>query len=195
MKKFMDMKKLVVIAAAFLFAGAVASAQGLKFAHVNFNELVQLMPEMDSARVQMEASQKEIQDTYQSMVEEFNAKYSEYGEKQATWTQSVRESKEREIQSIQTRIQEFEQSSQQDIAQLQNTLMAPIYQKAQDVVNNLAKAQGFIYVFDSSQLLYIDANQSTDLTKSAREALNIPADRTLESLQAELQSRAQAAQQ
>ena len=135
------MKKLIIIAAAFLFIGAAASAQGPKFAHVNFNELVQLMPEMDSARVQMDASQKEIQDTYQSMIEEFNSKYAEYGEKQATWTQSVRESKEREIQSIQARIQEFEQSSQQDLAQLQNTLMAPIYQKAQDVVNNLAKAQ------------------------------------------------------
>ncbi len=189
------MKKLIIIAAAFLFIGAAASAQGPKFAHVNFNELVQLMPEMDSARVQMDASQKEIQDTYQSMIEEFNSKYAEYGEKQATWTQSVRESKEREIQSIQARIQEFEQSSQQDLAQLQNTLMAPIYQKAQDVVNNLAKAQGFIYVFDSSQLLYIDESQSTNLTQSAREALNIPAGRTMESLQAELQAKAQAAQQ
>lgn len=189
------MKKLIIIAAAFLFIGAAASAQGPKFAHVNFNELVQLMPEMDSARVQMDASQKEIQDTYQSMIEEFNSKYAEYGEKQATWTQSVRESKEREIQSIQARIQDFEQSSQQDLAQLQNTLMAPIYQKAQDVVNNLAKAQGFIYVFDSSQLLYIDESQSTNLTQSAREALNIPAGRTMESLQAELQAKAQAAQQ
>ena len=187
MKNFKDMKKSFVIAAAFLFICVTASAQGPKFAHVNFNELVQLMPEMDSARVQM--------DTYQSMIEEFNAKYAEYGEKQATWTQSVRESKEREIQSIQTRIQEFEQSSQQDIAQLQNTLMAPIYQKAQEAVNTLAKAQGFIYVFDSSQLLYIDDTQSTNLTQSAREALNIPADRTMESLQAELQARAQAAQQ
>ena len=186
------MKKLMIVAAAFLFMGSAAFAQSLKFAHVNFNELVQLMPEMDSARVQMDASQKEIQETYQSMIEEYNAKYTEYGEKQATWTQSVRESKEREIMSIQTRIQEFEQSSQQDIAQMQNTLMAPIYQKAQEAVNSLAKAQGFIYVFDSSQLLYIDSAQSTDLTPSASEALNIPAGRTLESLQAELQARAQA---
>ena len=195
MKNFLDMKKIALIAAASLFIGVAAMAQGPRFAHVNFNELVQLMPEMDSARGQMDASQKEIQDTYQSMIEEFNAKYTEYGEKQATWTQSVRESKEREIQSIQTRIQEFEQSSQQDISQLQNALMGPIYQKAQEVVTNLAKAQGFIYVFDSSQLLYIDESQSTNLTQSAREALNIPADRTMESLQAELQAKAQAAQQ
>ena len=188
----MSMKKIMIIAAAFLFLGAAASAQGPKFAHVNFSELVQLMPEMDSARVQMDAAQKEIQDTYQSMIEEFNTKYAEFESKQATWTQSVRESKGREIQSIQTRIQEFEQTSQQDIAQMQNALMAPIYQKAQEVVTNLAKAQGFIYVFDSSQLLYIDESQSTNLTQSAREALNIPADRTLESLQAELQAKAQA---
>ena len=185
------MKKLIIIAAAFLFIGAAASAQGPKFAHVNFNELVQLMPEMDSARVQMDASQKEIQDTYQSMIEEFNSKYAEYGEKQATWTQSVRESKEREIQSIQARIQEFEQSSQQDLTQLQNTLMAPIYQKAQEKIQELAKAKGVIYVFDESSLHYVDATKSIDLTPEARTALNIPEGRTLESLQAELQAQYQ----
>ena len=78
--------------------------------------------------------------------------------------------------------------------QLQNQLMGPIYQKAQEAVSNLAKAGGYIYVFDASQVLYIDASQSTDLTPEARTALNIPADRTLESLQQELQARAQAAQ-
>lgn len=189
------MKRLLITAAAVLLAGAAVSAQTPKFAYVNFNELVQLMPEMDSARVQIDAAQKEIQETYQSMIDEFQSKYSQFEEKQATWTPSVRDSKQRELQGIQTRIQEFEQTSQQDLAQMQNSLMAPIYQKAQDTVKGLAKAQGFIFVFDSSQLLYIDEAQASNLTQEARKSLNIPDGRTLETLQAELQSRAQAMQQ
>ena len=69
--------------------------------------------------------------------------------------------------------------------------MAPIQQKAIEVVNNLAKAGGYIYVFERGSLLYIDEAQSTDLTKAARKALNIPDERTLETLQQELQARAQ----
>lgn len=187
------MKRLMIVAAAFALMGAAAFAQAPKSAHVNFNELVQLMPEMDSARVQIEATQKEMSETYQSMIDEFQSKYAQFNEKQSTWTQSVRASKERELQGIQNRIQEFEQTSQQELQQVQTNLMAPIYQKAQDTVKELAKAQGFIYVFDASQLLYIDEAQSTNLTQSARAALNIPEDRTLESLQAELQAKAQAA--
>ena len=78
------MKKIVLFAAMALFT-LTASAQ-VKFAYVNFNELVMLTPEADAARTQMQAAQKEASDTYQSMVDEANAKFNEYQQKQATWT-------------------------------------------------------------------------------------------------------------
>ena len=182
-----------MIAAAAL-AFTAASAQSYKFAHVNFQELVQLRPEMDSARVQLDAASKEAQETLQAMAQEFDNKYSQYEQKSAEWSAAIRQSKERELSEIQSRIQDFQQSIQQELNQLQNQLMAPIYQKAQEAVTAIAKAAGYIYVFDNSQVLYVDTAQSTDITPSARESLNIPEDRTLESLQQELQAQAAAAQ-
>ena len=187
------MKRIITFIALALI-GLSANAQNLKFAHVNFQELVQLMPEMDSARVQSEVANNEAQETYQAMVQEFQTKYQQFEQKQATWTPAVRESKQRELGEIQNRIQEFEQAIQQDMQQLQNTLMAPIYKKAQDTVAKMAKEKGFIYVFDASTILYVDATQSTDITKDARAVLGIPEGRTMETLQAELQAKAQAAQ-
>ena len=81
-----------------------------------------------------------------------------------------------------------------ELQQQQQQLMAPIQEKAVKAVQDLAKAGGYVYVFDVSTLLYYDTAQSTDLTPAARKALNIPEGRTLESLQAELQAQAQAAQ-
>ena len=185
----LKMKKILLIAVAAMFSFA-ATAQ-TKFAHVNFGELVQLMPEADSAMVQLEAANNEAQETYNSMVSEFQSKYDQFEQKQASWTPAVRESKQKELMDIQTRVQEFQQAIQQDMNQLQNTLMAPIYQKAQDVVRNLAKEKGVIYVYDSSSLLYIDDAQSIDLTPEARTALNIPADKTIESVMAARQAAAQ----
>ena len=83
---------------------------------------------------------------------------------------------------------------QKELQQLQQNLQAPIYEKAQNIVNELAKSKGLAVVFEKNSLLYLDPAQGTDLTPEARTALNIPADRTLEKLQQELQAKAQAAQ-
>jgi outer membrane protein len=185
------MKKIFVIALA-AFATFTLSAQTL--GKVNFNELVMLMPEMDTAREAINASQKEAEETYSAMVEEYQGKMNQYQQKQATWTAAIRESKERELMEIQNRIQEFQQSISQELQQQQNQLTAPIQEKAAKAVNDIAKAKGITVLFDVSQALYFDESKVIDLTADARKALNIPADRTLESLQAELQAQAQAAQ-
>ncbi len=187
------MKRMIVIAAAALFSLA-ASAQELKFAYVDFTELVQLMPEMDSARVQIDAASLEAQETYQAIVEEYQSKAQQYEQKQSSWTPAIAQSKANELQQIMARIQEFEQAIQQDLQQLQNSLQAPIYEKAQKEINQLAKSKGVAAVFEKTSLLYIDPAQMTDLTQEARVALNIPEGKTLETLQAELQAKAQAAQ-
>ena len=175
------MKKILLIAAMALFT-LTASAQA-KFAYVDFNELVMLAPEADAARSQMQAAQKEAQ-----------TKYNEYQQKQSTWTPAIKSSKEKELGEIQNRIQEFQQSIQAELQQQQQQLMDPIYKKAQEAVEKLAKAGGYLFVFETSQYLYVDKAQCKDLTPEARKAMNIPEGRTLEDLQKELQTQ-QAQQQ
>ena len=182
------MKKLVLIAVMALVSSA-AFAQ--KFAHVNFNELIYLMPEADQANATMVAAQNEAQEVYQSMMDEYQKKVTEYQQKSSTWTQAIRESKEKEINDVQQRIMEFEQSIQQELAQKQNELMAPIVQKAQETVNRLAKEGGYIYVFDVNTALYVDDSQITDITRQARRALGISDDKSLEALAAQQQAQAQ----
>ena len=185
------MKKLFVIALAAL-ATLTASAQQL--GKVNFQELVMLMPEMDAARETIAASQKEAEETYSAMVEEYQGKANQYQQKQASWTAAIRESKERELYEIQNRIQEFQNSISQELQQQQNQLTAPIQEKANKAVSEIAKAKGIVVLFDSSQAIYFDEAKVLDITADARKALNIPEGRTLETLQAELQAQAQAAQ-
>lgn len=188
------MKKIIFAAAAALIA-LTSSAQTLKFAHVNFSELVQLAPEADAAREQLQSQSKEFEQTFQDMQEEFQNKLTQYQQKSSTWTATIKASKEQELQDIQNRLQDFQQTAQNELSQAQQTLMAPIYQKANEVVEKLAKEGGYVYVFDKNTALYINDTLSKDLTPAARKALNIPDDRTLESLQAELQAQQQAAEQ
>ena len=185
------MKKILLIAAAVLMSVA-ASAQDFKWAYVDFNELVMLMPEMDEARATMDENQKTNEEILVAMYEEYQTKMQQYQQKAESWTPAIRESKEKEIMEIQSRFEQTQQSLQVELQQLQQNLQAPIYDKAQTTVSDLAKAKGIALVFEKSSLLYLDPAQGIDLTPEARTALKIPADRTLEALQAELQAKAQA---
>ena len=187
------MKKIFVIAAVALMS-LTASAQELKWAYVDFNELVMLMPEMDSARATMEENQKTNEEILVAMYDEYQAKYQQYQQKQATWTPAIRESKEKEIMEIQSRLEQTQQSLQQELQQLQQNLQAPIVEKANNVINELAKAKNITAVLDKASFIYVDPAQMIDLTAEVRAALNIPEGRTLETLQAEMMAKAQAAQ-
>ena len=188
------MKKMFLIAAMAVMSVA-AGAQDLKFAFIDFNEVIMLMPEMDQARATLEENQKTNEEILMAMYEEYQTKAQQFQQKASTWTPAIRESKEKEIIDIQTRLEQTQQSLQQEMQQLQNSLQAPIYEKAQNTVNELAKAKGVALVFEKASLLYLDPAQGIDLTPEARVALNIPEGRTLETLQAEMMAKAQAAQQ
>ena len=185
------MKKIVIIAAMALVS---FSAYAQKLARVNFSELVQLMPEADQARATLKAVSQEAEETLQTMYQEYQTKMTQYQQKSASWSDAIKKSKETELMDIQRRIEENQQVFQQEIQQKQSELMAPIYQKAQDAVKELAKSKGITALFDSSSALYFDESAVEDLTAAARKALNIPADRTLEALQAELAAEQQAQQ-
>ena len=184
------MKKIILIAAMAIVSLA-ATAQNLKFGYVNYTELVQLVPEMDTVREQLEAQEKETYETLGAMYQEYQTKAEQFQQKQSTWTPAIRDSKMKELQEIEAR---FQESFQQELQQMQQMLQAPVMEKVQNTVTELAKAQGLAFVFEETQMLYIDPAQGVNLTTEARKALNIPEDRTLESLQAELQAKAQAAQ-
>ncbi len=184
------MKKIIMIA---FMAALSFSAFAQKFAHVNYAELVQLSPEADKARAQLATSQKEAEETYTSMTVEFQKKYQEYEQKINNWTPAIKETKTKELQDLQQRIQQFQQTIQQELQMQEAKLMQPIQEKAIKVVEKLAKAGGYTYVMDASSFLYVDKATSVDLTAKARRELKIPANRTMESLQKELQAKAQAA--
>lgn len=175
------MKRIIVIALSVFSVVSLASAQGMKFGHINMQEVMFLMDEMDSARVAIEKRDKELMDNYNAMRQEFDTKYRTYQEMGANWSPSVLASKEQELSDIQNRIMEFDQQRQAEMYSLQQQLMGPIQKKANDAVAKVGRANGLVYVFDVSMgvIPYFDAAQSMDVTEQVKIELNIPLDKML----------------
>ena len=172
------MKKIALVAILAFFALEV-NAQNLKFGHINTQELVYLTAESDSARVRLQAYQKELVDEMESMQTEHNNKYNTYQQKAATWTAAIRESKEAELQEIIQRIQQFQSTAQQDLSQLEATLYQPIFEKARTAIAKIAKEKGLSFVFETSTnpVVYYNEAQSLDLLPLAKAAMGVPAEK------------------
>ena len=126
------MKKILklTLAVALMMCATVASAQ--KFGRVDLAAIVPNMPEFKEAQTNLEAYGLDLQNQLEQIQVEFNQKYAEYEKNRATYTDTIRQMKESELQQLQQRFQEFQQIAQQDIQQKEAELMEPIYNKANE---------------------------------------------------------------
>ena len=165
--------KGLMIAALFLCAASI-SAQTLKFGHINSQELLMSMPERDSSETKLKKVAKDLQEQIETLQVEFNKKYQDYLQKKATFSDAIREMKEKELSDLQQRSQEFEQTAQQDYQKQQADLMKPIVDKANAAIQKVAKANGFIFVFDvSTGAVAYFSDQSIDVLPLVKKELGI----------------------
>jgi len=169
MKKLINISFLVI----FLFGASSFAQQPAKFGHINTNDLLQMMPGRDSAQVELENYARELEVTFVAMQNEFQTKYTEYLEKQATLSDLIRQARERELMSLQERIQEFQEGAQQDMLQQENKLLSPIIEKARAAISEVAKENGYTYVFDSSMGFLLFTENGDDIMPKVRQKLGL----------------------
>jgi outer membrane protein len=152
-----------------------AFGQNYKFGHINLQEVILLMPERDSAQTKLETIAKELQEQIETMSSELQTKYATYQQKQATWTAALLEAKQKEIQDLGARAEEFKQTAQEELQRSQEALLRPVITKANKAIEKIAKQEGFTYVFDVStgSIPYFNAEQSVDIYPLVKKELHI----------------------
>jgi outer membrane protein len=172
MKRFIGLAALVFI---FTFTGQYAVAQSLKFGHINRNELIQAMPEFDSARVKLEKLNTELQNAMELLQVEYNNKAEAYLKESKNLTDLVRQTKEQELQDYQKRLTDFQTNAQNQLQEKQASLFTPVTEKADKAIKDVGKENGFIYIFDLSQnqVIYYDESKSTNVMALAKGKLGL----------------------
>jgi outer membrane protein len=155
----------VITISLLLFVGASASAQTLKFGHIDFQALIQAMPERDVAQKAMAKMQTDLESQLAVMQKEYQTKGQEYVAlvKQPNVTDAIRQAKEADIQSLQERIQTYQQTAQEQLQKEESKQFQPVVEKARKAIGDVAKEQGMLYVFEVNSVLYFNTAQSTDM--------------------------------
>lgn len=167
--------KLLFIAILLLVPSVNYAQKVLKFGHINSQEIIQVMPERDSAVIKLQKYQKELSDNYDALNVEFNTKYQKYAEEEKTMNDLVKKTRTEELTQMQQRIKQFQETANQQIPQKESELMQPIIEKLKKAISDVGKEGGFIYIYDvggNTNILYYSAD-SQDVTVQVKAKLGL----------------------
>ena len=151
------MKKLVKLLFAVVLTMSVScglNAQSLKIGHVDSSSIMEIMPERVKVEQELQAYAAELQAELQAMGAEYQNKIQDYEVNQASMSNLIRQSKEKEILDLQTRIAEFQSSADMALQSKEAELVNPIYEKIQNAVNAVGQEQSFTYIFISGTIIF-----------------------------------------
>ncbi|MGM5631547.1 OmpH family outer membrane protein [Apibacter raozihei] len=166
------MKKITFVFLLTVFAGVFQLAKAQNIAHLNSIELLNLMPEKKSADDQLKTLADQKKAELKKQEDAFTAKYQKIQDEIAKKPQAEQEKEfqkyQEEFQKDNQNLLALRETAAKELEKKQDDLYDPITKKAQNAVNDVAKAKGYLYVFDTSQpsLIYAAGPNILDEVKA-----------------------------
>lgn len=152
------------------------SVMAQKFGVVDLEAVFSAMPETAAMQTQLTDTSKKYEDEFAKLQEEVNKLYADFQNIQndANTPESIKERRIQEIQERAQKVEQFRNTAQQDLARLQETLMAPIQSKIQDAVKAIGAEGSFTFIFPNEQgLLLYKGTDVIDVTAQVKTKLGL----------------------
>lgn len=156
-----NIAKLVVVSVVVLMSSFTANAQ--KVAHIDLDSLISIMPESKTAQQAVQDYAKQLEQQVVAMQTELQTKYEEYQKSAPDMAPIIKQNKEKELNDLNQRIQDFQQQAQVDYQNKSAELSKPVYEKAKKAIDQVAKENGYKYVLDTSTGLVLYNEPADDI--------------------------------
>jgi outer membrane protein len=148
MKKFLTAGMCAII----LMAANQVNAQS-KNGYISTQELISVMPEAAKADTTVRQLQEALVQNLRDKETNLQASVDKFYKDSATLQTAVKEVKRTELQKLYQDLAGEEQRIQQQLQERQQGLMGPIYKKAMDAIQAVAKENGYTYIFERESVL------------------------------------------
>ena len=144
-----------------------------KTAFIDLDSLLSVMPEMTEAKKVSADHYKQLESTLTTMQKELNDKLAEYQANEKVYTELIKTTKQKELQDLNQRIQDFQVQAQTDFQKKNEELTKPINEKAKKASEKVAKTKGYKMVIDSSAGVLLYSEPADDLFNAVKAELGI----------------------
>ncbi len=145
------MKNKLFLAMSLVFGMAILPAKAqVKIGFINADYILSQMPEAKQVEEDLKNTQKQYETLYQGKVKDFQDKLAVYEKLSADpkTADIIKQDKEKELQNLQTSIQEFQQNSQSSLQKKQAQLLQPLLKKVEENMHAVAAENAYTYVFN-----------------------------------------------
>lgn len=168
------MKKILLIA--FVLVGALTTSYAQKYGHLNFGNMLSLLPQTKTADEQLAAFQQGLVSKGELMAAEFKGNVAKFIAESQTGTMSPKIQQERQatLEKEQEAIRAYEAEVEQQVNAKREELLKPIVDLLEKTIQEVAKENGFTLVFDTGSFnAILHARDTDDLMPLVKKKLGI----------------------
>ncbi|HUI29442.1 MAG TPA: OmpH family outer membrane protein [Candidatus Acidoferrales bacterium] len=165
------------ILACAMMVSSVAFGQQ-KIGWVDSQEIMKQLPDAVEAQGKLDALVAQWQGEISKLQTQLQQEADDYQKRRLILPEQARVQEENKLADMQKKVsdlrnQRFGQNG--DLFQQQNNIMRPVQEKVVQAIQDVAKEQGYDYIFDKSgQVLLMYANDKYDVTSLVLDKLKIP---------------------
>jgi len=166
------MKRNLLILLSLLALTATAQS---KFCYVSYKEIVKALPEYAIVTTHIDELQAKYEAEIARSEREFNQKYSDFIEEQAGFPENIRIKRHKELQELMEKSIEFKDEVNRTMREARHEMMKPLYEKVDEAVMKICIDEGYDYILNTDERVYIaiNPNNGKDITARLKKALNV----------------------
>jgi outer membrane protein len=172
-KQVMALMAVLAVACTPLFAQTTTSATApTKIGYTNVDFVLGKLPESKKIQNELEITKAQLDKALSDKYKEFQEKLDNYNKNAGSMADVLRTDKEKELQNLQSSIQELQRNSETSLQNKYQQLIEPVLAKINTAIQEVGKANNYLYILNSDAganttpiLLYVGSedNNVTDL--------------------------------
>ncbi|MES2655333.1 MAG: OmpH family outer membrane protein [Bacteroidota bacterium] len=175
------MKKIIILIAVLLTLGA-SKAVAQKFAYVDTEYILDLIPEYRSAQKQLDALSEEWQKEMERKMAELEKAEKEFAAEQILMSDEMKKKRVEELKQKQEELRDYRNKKfgfEGELFKKRQELVKPIQDKVFDAIQKLAKARAYDFIFaKGGEVVMLYTNAKYDMSNDVLFELGIAIDKS-----------------
>ena len=151
-------------------ADSEAKATGVRFGYLSYVDVMHSLPEY----VQMERDLQQLRAQYEAELrrveEDFNKKYEEFLDGQASYPKSILQKRQSELQEMLDRNVAFKERSRQLLQQAEREARTPLERRLADALTKIGQERGFAFILntDETSAIWVNPQMGEDVSEAVK---------------------------